>query len=109
MKRTHIFLAATLLTSALIFSSCQEAVFSSIMKDVAEEEATMSGNIISIARYQADGTEFLVAAANGGLRYKLADGSSHGQWKTYSSLPFKLHSYSYYGSSNHEGDRKSVV
>ena len=105
MKKTYKFFTAAIIFSAIILSSCQGPVFSSIMKDVAEEDATMSGNIISVARYNVGGTEFLVAAAQGGLHYKLSDADDHGKWHKYSSLPFALHAYDYYGASNHTGER----
>ncbi|MCR4736125.1 MAG: hypothetical protein K5829_14100 [Treponema sp.] len=105
MKKIYKLFTTAAIFSTLLFSSCQEAVFSSIMKDVAEEEATMSGNILSITRYEVEGTEFITAAANNGLRYKLASGDEHGQWKSYSSLPFDLHAYSYYEASDHTGER----
>lgn len=108
-KTNNFFKTATLIfttiSMALIFPSCQDQVFYNIMKDVAEEDATMNGNIISIARYNVGGKEFLATAANGGLRYKLADNNDHGAWNTYSSLPFELHYYSYYDASDHTGQR----
>lgn len=98
MKKTHKLFAALSVFISLSFTGCYDAVFYEIHKDVAPETATVSGIINSITRYTVDGTEFLVLAADGGIRYKLKDNSTHDSWKTYEELPFKFHSYDYYNS-----------
>ena len=105
MKKTAII---TLIASALLFTSCQDAIYEAIREDVQPEEATVSGTITSITRYTAataDGSEeeFLVLAADGGLRYKQKDKSSHGEWRNYSS-PAASHSYDF-DSSSHTGEQ----
>lgn len=98
MKKTiKILLTALFIIS---FSGCRNEVFYNIMNDVPPEKTTVSGVINSIARYKIDSTEFLVLSADGGLRYKKAEDYSHTTWKTYSNLPFKLHSYDYYGQGH---------
>ena len=67
MKKTALL---TLIASILLITSCQEPIFEAIREDVEPEEATVSGNITSITRYTANGTEFLALAADGGLKYK---------------------------------------
>ncbi len=100
MKKTAIL---TLVASLLIFTSCQDPIYEAIREDVKPEEATVSGNIGSITRYTASGTEFLVLAADNGLRYKQKDQGSHGQWKSF-NIPFRLHSYDF-DSSSHAGEQ----
>ncbi|MCR5189555.1 MAG: hypothetical protein K6C97_11525 [Treponema sp.] len=77
------------------------------MNDVPPEEATVSGNIISIARYTAGSNtdnEYLALAADGGLRYKLASNQTHGSWNTYDVTQvingFSYHAYDYYNSTH---------
>ena len=106
MKRTPAILAA----AAMLFSSgCQNEVFYNIRQDVAPEEATISGQINSIARYSTDRAEYIVLAANGGLRYKTtaAENESHGKWESYGyeNLPFDEHKYDYYDKENHTGQQ----
>ena len=110
-KNKIIFITATIL-SALIFSSCFNAVFYNIRQDVFPEESTVKGVINTICRYTIDGEEYLFLAAEGGLRYKLAKtgnerSNNNSSWKTYpkDNLPFKLHKYTYYGTNgaDHEG------
>ncbi len=100
MKKTLFF---TLITSILLLTGCQQALYEAIREDVAPEEATVSGNIATVTRYTAGGEEFLVLAANDGLRYKNKKNGSHGQWKTY-NLPFELHKYDF-DSSSHIGQQ----
>ncbi len=105
MKKTAIsFLAAFLAAiNVFTFTGCQEAIFEEIRADVEPEEPTVSGNIGTITRYTAGDKEFLVLAADDGLRYKQKDKSSHGEWKTY-GIPFSLHSYNF-DSSSHDGEQ----
>ena len=101
-KNKLLFITATILT-AFAFTSCFNAVFYSIRKDVPPEESTVKGVINSICRYTISGEEYLFLGANDGLRYKLAKtgnvrDSNNSSWKVYSDLPFELHKFSYYSS-----------
>lgn len=101
MKKIFLF---TFVTSLFIFMGCQNYdIYKALREDVKPETATVSGNIGTITRYTASGTEFLVVAADSGLRYKLKDDNSHGAWKTY-PLPFSLHTYDF-DSSSHTGEQ----
>ena len=71
----------TLIFSIFLLSSCQDAIFESIMEDVIPESATVSGNITNITRYTVAGEEYLFLGANGGLRYKPASNTKHDAWK----------------------------
>lgn len=83
-----------ILSAVLLLSSCgYEPVFYGIMNDVPPEKATISGNINSIARYTTGGEEFLFLCGNGKLKYKNISSNKHGEWKTYSDLPFEIHYY----------------
>lgn len=104
MKKILLF---TLLASILFLTSCQDPIFEAIREDVPPEEATVSGNITSITRYTAGTKEFLLLAANDGLRYKQKDLNRHGEWKSY-KLPFSTHSYDFY-SSGHSGEQLLTV
>ena len=97
----------TLIASLFVFTSCQDAIYEAIREDVKPEEPTVSGNIGSITRYTASGIEFLVLAADNGLRYKLKDDNSHGAWSTY-PLPFSLHTFDF-DSSSHVGEQLITV
>lgn len=89
--------------SVLIFAGCYDNVFYNINQDVAPEKATVSGPVNSIARYSSDdGIEYLICAADEGLRYKMASNREHGAWRTYGNLPFSLHHYDYYNEC-HQG------
>ena len=107
MKKTAIsYLAAAILLftfSGFTFTGCQEAIYETIRADVEPEEATVSGSIGTITRYTAGDKEFLLLAADDGLRYKQKDKSSHGEWSTY-KLPFSLHSYDF-DNSSHDGEQ----
>ena len=104
MKKTALL---TLLISILLLTGCQDPIYEAIRGDVEPEEATVSGNIGQITRYTASGTEFLVLAADDGLRYKFKDDNHHDAWKTY-SIPFSLHHYDFF-SSSHEGSQILAV
>lgn len=100
MKKIAIL---TLMTSLLLFTGCWSPIYEAIREDVKPEDPTVSGNIGTITRYTADGTEYLFLAADDGLRYKQKDKNSHGEWGTY-SIPFGLHSYDF-DSSSHSGEQ----
>lgn len=89
----------TAFAATILFTSCFDPVLYSVTQDVAPEEATVSGIINSIARYEVSGNDFYFISANNGLRYKAAAETSHGSWKTFpeKKLPFVLHYYDYYG------------
>ena len=100
MKKIALF---TLVASIFMLTACQDPIYEAIRQDVKPEEPTVSGNIGNITRYTASGEEFLVLAADDGLRYKQKDNASHGGWKTY-QLPFELHRYDF-DSSSHTGEQ----
>nr|MCR5253294.1 hypothetical protein [Treponema sp.] len=95
MKKLKNIFVTLSITSSLFFTSCYNAVFYEVMRDVVSEDADVSGSINQITRYTVGGTEYLVCNADGGLRYKLADKDhrNHGEWATYKHLPFELHYY----------------
>lgn len=122
MKKINKTLILLSIVSTL-FTSCFDPVFYNLNRDVKPEDKSVIGNIQSIARFNVDGKEFLVLAANGGLRYKLSDkGETRNKeisvtnsifgtqtvetsWLTY-SLPkdvYSPHSYDYYGDSGTTG------
>lgn len=103
MKKLKNIFATLTIASSLFFTSCYNAVFYEVMRDVVSEDADVSGSINQITRYTVGGSEYLVCNADGGLRYKLADKDhrSHGEWATYKHLPFELHYYDYYGTKHH--------
>ena len=95
--------ASLFIISALVLTGCQQAIYEAIRQDVEPEKATVSGNIASITRYTAGDNEYLVLAANEGLKYKQKDKSSHGEWQGY-NIPFELHHYDF-NSSSHAGQQ----
>lgn len=101
MKKTALL--TLIISSLFILFGCQDPIYEVIRADVKPEDATVSGYIGSITRYTAGGKEFLVLAADNGLRYKQKDINSHGAWNTY-SIPFTLHSYSF-DTSSHTGEQ----
>ena len=103
MKKSLILTIIASIFLITSFTSCQEAIYEAIMEDVVPEEPTVSGNISSITRYTASGIEFLVLAADGGIRYKQKDINSHGEWESYDT-PFSLHNFDF-DSSNHNGEQ----
>ncbi len=111
MKKTYKYSILTIIlaVTALAFSSCYSPIFYGIMNDVPPEKATVSGNITTIARCLVDGEEYLFLNGNGALMYKKLNADKHGEWKTYSALPFELHHYNYYYSASakdgHEGQQ----
>ena len=107
MKNTFrkITKAFFIITATFLISSCgYEPVFYGIMHDVVPEEATVNGNIISIARCSIDGTEYLFLTGDGALKYKKLTSSTHGDWNTYSNIPFQLHRYNYYPTSENPNE-----
>lgn len=109
MKKTllHSITALLLLLSGFVFAGCQDPIFEAIREDVKPEEATVSGNISFITRYTAGNEEFLVLAADDGLRYKHKDANSHGEWHSYGT-PFSLHHYDF-DTSSHSGEQILAV
>lgn len=95
-----ILIISTLLS--LLFTSCFSPVFYNISKEVPPEQATVVGVINSLVRYKASDTEYLVVAANGGIRYKKAADTYRTTWEEYKDLPFELHSFNY-EESKHTG------
>lgn len=97
------FIYPLIILSLMMLASCgYEPVFYGIMHDVAPEKATVSSFITNIARCSVDGTEYLFLTGNGTLKYKRLDSANHGEWNTYSGLPFSLHSFDYF-ENEHEG------
>lgn len=106
MKKIQALFSSTLLFICLSITSCFNPVFYEIAQDVPPLEAKVSGNILSISRYTADGEEFLLCAGNSkkkkGLRYKLASNDKHDSWEAFQELPFELHKYFYYANESHD-------
>lgn len=93
MKKSLLIFASIL---SLLFTSCFQPAFYNVTQDVPPEQATVFGVINSLVRYATSDDpkdEFLVVAANGGIRYKKATASYHSPWYTYTNLPFTLHSF----------------
>lgn len=100
MKKTIKNLALGLLLAFTFISCGHEPVFYGIIHDVPPEEATVNGNITSIARCTINSTEYLFLSGGGELKYKSIDSSKHGEWTSENiELPFKLHHYNYYATS----------
>lgn len=92
MKKT---LFAIISTVTLLFTGCFSPVFYDIEQDVYPEKATISGVITNIARYNANGKEFFICAADQGIRYKPVSSEEHTEWYVYNNLPFNLVSYNF--------------
>ena len=101
----NIITGLLLSLAVLQFTACgYEPVFYGIMHDVAPEEATVNGNITSIARCSIKSEEYLVLSNGGSVSYKPVSSSKHGEWKTNNiKLPFKNHHYNYFPTST-EGE-----
>lgn len=97
----------TIIASILLLTSCQDAIFEAIRMDVKPEDPTVSGNIPSITRCTIGSEEYLVLAADGGIRYKQKDQSYHDAWST-GALPFEKHKYNF-NSSTHSGEQLLTV
>lgn len=130
MKKILTKILSGLIISAL-FTSCFDPVFYNINRDVPPTDKSVMGYINSIARFTVADKEYIVVAANGGLRYKLAEKNDKRDkyimtvgdhdlftstsifgkenvatsWLTY-SLPkevYSPHYYDYYGDSGTTG------
>lgn len=97
----------TIIASILLLTSCQDAIFEAIRMDVKPEDPTVSGNIPSITRCTIGSEEYLVLAADGGIRYKQKDQSYHDAWST-GALPFEKHKYNF-NTSTHSGEQLLTV
>ena len=102
---TKITMGLLLALAAIQFTSCgYEPVFYGIMHDVLPEEATVTGNINSIARCSVSSTEYLFLSNGGSLVYKPLNSNKHGEWTNKNiKLPFKPHHYNYFATSS-EGE-----
>ena len=102
---TKITLGLLLLLAAFTFNSCgYEPVFYGIMHDVVPEEATVNGNITSIARCTIGSEEYLMLSGGDKLKYKKLDSAVHGEWTSDKiKLPFKAHHNNYFPTSS-EGE-----
>ncbi|MCQ2591794.1 MAG: hypothetical protein MJ188_03330 [Treponema sp.] len=103
IKTFSKFIILSAFTAISSISCVRESVFDNVRNDIKTREATVSGPISSIARYSAktsDGNteEWLLLAANSGLRYKKADSEEYNDWKVLDEeeLPKSLHSFDYY-------------
>ena len=101
----NIAIGLLLVFAAIQFTACgYEPVFYGIMHDVAPEEATVNGNITTIARCSINSEEYLVLSNGGSVTYKPVSSSKHGEWKTENiKLPFTKHHYNYFATST-EGE-----
>lgn len=101
MKKALLILLSTV---SIFFTSCFSPVYYDITQDVPPEPTTVSGVISSIVRYNVGGKEFLVLAADNGLRYKNADDNYHSVWVSYTNLPFPLLTFDY-NTTNYIGEQ----
>ena len=101
----HLISGLFLALTAITFFSCgHEPVFYGIMHDVKPEEATINGNITTIARCSINSEEYLILSNGGSLLYKPLSSSKHGEWKSESiAFPFAFHHYNYFESKT-EGE-----
>lgn len=99
-----ILISVLIFAFTTLFTGCYDPVFYEVFMDVKPEQPTVSGFINSITRYTVGEKEFLTLAADGGVRYKLAEDQNHGSWRTLSNLPFSQHKYNY-DSSSHDGQQ----
>ncbi len=87
MKKILYATTALLITvSSLLLSGCQDPIFYKVRKEVALEDASVSGDIQGIVRYHNsdDDTDYLVLS-NGNILYKDQDNNSYGNWSAYES------------------------
>lgn len=91
MKKITFFAAVFI---SILFSSCFNAVYYEIRKDVPPTESTVTGNIPEITRTTVGGIEFLVVNANEGIRYKQKDINSQ-EWQVFETLPFDQLKYDF--------------
>lgn len=99
MKK-YLAIFITAIISIIFLTGCFNPVFYEVRKDVAPEEATVNGTINGITRYTIGTQEYIVLAANGGIKYKEVEHSRHGGWKLYKNLPFALHAYNFENNSH---------
>ncbi|MCQ2590563.1 MAG: hypothetical protein MJ179_09090, partial [Treponema sp.] len=73
------------LSLVILAAGCKGPVFYEIMRDVAPEDATVSGFINSITRWKVDGVdgevEKLVTYNSSGIITKDSPGEKHGEWQ----------------------------
>lgn len=118
MKKSYKKILTTFISAAFVSffaTGCFDPAFYEINQDVASKDATLSGNIVSIARYTVGETEYLVSYAGEteignintarGIVYKPAANAEYGEWKNLDGLPFELSHYDYYGKQNHLGQQ----
>ena len=100
-----IFLSISIAAAVFGFTSCYDAIFYNIRKELPLEDGVINGYTNSIVRYQEpDGTEFLYLQ-NGNVYYKqisedndkakLTKNQDHDKWTKDSSAPEGI-SYSYF-------------
>ena len=100
-----IFLSISIAAAVFGFTSCYDAIFYNIRKELPLEDGVINGYTNSIVRYQEpDGTEFLYLQ-NGNVYYKqisddtdkkiLTKNQNHDKWTKDSSAPEGI-SYSYF-------------
>lgn len=104
MKKTSLLISSIIFLTTIFFTGCYDPVFYEVMNDVKPEEATVSGIINSISRFTVNDKEFLVLAANKGIRYKNVENEDHGSWKVVQSLPFETQHFDY-DASEHKGQQ----
>lgn len=93
-KITKLFINISIF-SCLFLTGCFNPVFYEIRKDVKPEPKTIYGPVNQLTRVTAnDNTEYLVLAANKGVRYKKAESTGHDSWVSINNLPFDLVHYS---------------
>ena len=102
------FFAGLSILTTLSFTSCgYQPVFYGIMHDVLPEEATISGNITTLARCSIDSKEYFVLSSGGSIKYKEVTSSQHGDWKSGNiKLPFSFHHYNYFDTSTESEGHK---
>lgn len=71
------------LSLVILAAGCKGPVFYEIMRDVAPEDATVSGFINSITRWKVGGVgkEKLVTYNSSGIITKVSPGEKHGEWQ----------------------------
>ena len=77
--KTNKIVTLILTLGLLVFTGCQDPIFSTINKEVSLEKVTISGDINSIVRYTYGGVEYLYLQ-NGGICRKVASNSYYGAW-----------------------------
>lgn len=90
--RTAI-LASLLISSAVIFTGCQDVIYAKIMNEVALDDATISGSVNSIVRFESN-----IYIENGKVYYKAASSSTHDTWNECMNGLTSV-SYDYYGKA----------